>query len=156
MRRSLKIDPTLDLAYQVLGRGYQDAGMWDQLSATADALLRINPANHFGYFYRALVLMRAGNPPANEVEALLRKSIALGEFRPRAALRIIEAAAAGRKNRRIDPGSSKHWSRRVPNSVRRTIGSINSIKTEAISRTARKLSKLTSSFARNAACRSGS
>jgi predicted Zn-dependent protease len=77
LRRSIELDPKLDLGYQVLGHGYRDAGLWDKLAETANALIRVNPANHFGYFYRALVLVRAGHPEANEVEALLRKSIAL-------------------------------------------------------------------------------
>jgi superkiller protein 3 len=77
LRRSLKLDPKLDLAYQVLCHGYRDAGMWDQLAAAAEMLIQVNAANHFGYFYRALVLLRAGHAQAAEIEALLRKSIAL-------------------------------------------------------------------------------
>jgi len=77
LRRALEVDPKLDLAYQVLAHGYRDAGMWDKLSEAARALIDVNPGNHFGYFYQALVLLRGAHAETGNIEGLLRKSITL-------------------------------------------------------------------------------
>lgn len=74
LKHSFELDPTLDLALVVLGQAYRDAGLWDELSANADKLLAANPRNHFGYFYKALVLSRSPDVPVTQTEALLRKS----------------------------------------------------------------------------------
>ena len=76
LQSSLRLDPKLDLAYIVLGRGYLNAGEWTQLLATARTLISVNPQNADGYYYRAMALLRTqGEEP--EIESLLRKSVAL-------------------------------------------------------------------------------
>jgi predicted Zn-dependent protease len=56
--------------------------MWDKLAEAAQALITVNPGNHFGYFYQALVLLRAGHAETGNIEGLLRKSIALDSSDP--------------------------------------------------------------------------
>jgi predicted Zn-dependent protease len=85
LRKSLELDPKLDLAYVVLGQGYMEAGQWNDLLKSAQALVNLNPRNHAGYYYKAVVLLKA--PPGDqvqrsEIESLLRRSAALAPDEP--------------------------------------------------------------------------
>lgn len=80
LRKSLELDPKLDQAFVVLAHGYKDAGLWAELEETAQALIRLNPSNHAGYYYKSVALLRtrtAGERTSADIEALLRKSSAL-------------------------------------------------------------------------------
>ncbi len=86
LRTSLKLDPTLDLAYVVLGQGYEEAGQWDQLRKTASQLIDLNPKNAMGYYYQAMALLRSGplaETNEKEIETLLRKSMDLSDHDPK-------------------------------------------------------------------------
>jgi len=78
LRRSLQLDPTLDLAEEVLCQGYEEAGKWDQLEQTASRLIQLNPKNSMGYYYQAMALLRSSSVNDAQVERLLRKSVELG------------------------------------------------------------------------------
>jgi tetratricopeptide (TPR) repeat protein len=82
LKRSFELDPSLDLALVVLAQGYRDAGLWNELSVTADKLLASNPRNHLGYFYKAVVLACSSDLPDAQTEALLRKSSELDASDP--------------------------------------------------------------------------
>lgn len=85
LTKSLDLDPNLDLACVVLCRSYEETGKWDQLTETAHRVIRINPRNSLGYYYRALALLRspsAGAAPEAEAEKLLARSIELDEKQP--------------------------------------------------------------------------
>jgi predicted Zn-dependent protease len=85
LKRSLELDPKLDQAYEVLARGYKDAGQWSELQETSQALIRLNPSNHSGYYYQAMALSRTdagGGSVSAEIEPLLRKSSALDPSDP--------------------------------------------------------------------------
>jgi predicted Zn-dependent protease len=78
LKKSLELDSKLDLAYVVLARGYNDAGLWDELLETSQALIRLNPSNHAGYYYKAVALLHTADESArSEIEPLLLRSIAL-------------------------------------------------------------------------------
>jgi tetratricopeptide (TPR) repeat protein len=81
LQASLRLDPKLDLAYVVLGRGYLNAGEWTELLATARTLLSVNPQNAAGYYYQAVALLRT-HGEEREIEALLRKSVTLDPVDP--------------------------------------------------------------------------
>lgn len=81
LRKSLELDPKLDLAYAVLGHNYKEAGQWHDLLVTADRLIQVNPRNHLGYYYKALGLLASGRDEA-QIEALLRKSSELDNHDP--------------------------------------------------------------------------
>src|ERR1700681_2405706 len=51
LRKSLELDPKLDLALVVLGQGYKEMGQWNDLLETADRLIRVNDRNPTGYYY---------------------------------------------------------------------------------------------------------
>jgi tetratricopeptide (TPR) repeat protein len=81
LKKSVELDPKLDLAYVVLGQSYKEAGSWDELLATAQKLIDLGPNNPTGYYYKALALQSASTskvPDDAEIEALLRKSLAPG------------------------------------------------------------------------------
>lgn len=85
LQKSLELDPKLDQAYVVLAHGYKEAGLWGELQETAEALIRLNPSNHAGYYYKAVALLRtrtAGEPASAEIEPLLRKASALEPAEP--------------------------------------------------------------------------
>jgi predicted Zn-dependent protease len=79
LRTSLQLDPKLDLAYVVLGHGYLEAGHWNELLRTAQALMALNPRNAAGYYYEAMVLLKtqSGEQPPSKIESLLRKATEL-------------------------------------------------------------------------------
>jgi tetratricopeptide (TPR) repeat protein len=80
LKKSLELDPSLDLAYVVLGQSYKEAGNWDQLSETAERLIQLNPKNPDGYHYKALALQSGSGSKAEDevkIEKLLRKSLEL-------------------------------------------------------------------------------
>ena len=81
LKRSLELDPALDLAYVVLGQSHKEAANWDQLLTTAQKLIDLSPDHPAGYYYKALALQSASTskvPDDAEIEVLLRKSLALG------------------------------------------------------------------------------
>ncbi len=98
LRKSLELDPTLDLAYVVLAQACVDGGEWDRLQGTARRLIELNPRNPMGYYYQAVALERSAaplngtaasdtaRPPASEndqdIERLLRKSVDLDDSDP--------------------------------------------------------------------------
>ena len=82
LKRCLDLDPTLDLAYVVLGQSYKEAGSWDQLMETSQRLIELNPGNSVGYYYKALALQASPKLKATDevgVEKLLRKSLELNK-----------------------------------------------------------------------------
>jgi tetratricopeptide (TPR) repeat protein len=85
LRHCLDLDPTLDLAYVVLGQTYKDAGSWGQLMDTSLRLIEVNPRNSTGYYYKALALQASPALKATdeaEIEKLLRKSLDLNNDDP--------------------------------------------------------------------------
>jgi tetratricopeptide (TPR) repeat protein len=85
LRHCLDLDPTLDLAYVVLGQTYKDAGSWGQLMDTSLRLIEVNPRNSTGYYYKALALQASPALKAAdeaEIEKLLRKSLDLNNDDP--------------------------------------------------------------------------
>ena len=79
-KKSLELDPTLDLALVLLGYGYKETGRWGELLETGNQLLQVNPGNHVGYYYKAMGLSRssaAESSPEDEIEKLLLKSLEL-------------------------------------------------------------------------------
>lgn len=77
LRKSLELDPKLDLALVVLGQGYKEMGQWNDLLETADRLIQLNGHNPTGYYYKALALLESSPPNDAQIEALLKKSVAL-------------------------------------------------------------------------------
>jgi tetratricopeptide (TPR) repeat protein len=85
LKRSLALDPALDLAYVVLGQSYKEAGNWGQLLEASQRLIQVNPRNSVGYYYKALALQASPTLKATdeaEVERLLRKSLELNNRAP--------------------------------------------------------------------------
>jgi len=84
LKKSLELDPKLDLAYVVLGQSYKQSGSWDELLATAQKLIDLSPNNPTGYYYKALALQSASTLKTDdaEIEALLRKSLSLNDAEP--------------------------------------------------------------------------
>jgi tetratricopeptide (TPR) repeat protein len=82
LRECLELDPTLDLAFVVLGQGYKEAGQWSDLLATANRLIAVNVRNSAGYYYKALALLRSPARDEAQIESLLRQSVALGAEEP--------------------------------------------------------------------------
>jgi len=85
LTKSLELDPELDLAYVVLCRNYNETGKWDQLTESAQRLIRINPRNAMGYYYSALAPLRnpsAGAGRDERAEELLRKAVELAKTDP--------------------------------------------------------------------------
>jgi tetratricopeptide (TPR) repeat protein len=84
LKRSLDLDPNLDLAYVVLGQGYKEGGNWAQLMNTSQRLIEVNPGNSVGYYYKALALQASPtlNGDEEEIENLLRKSSELNDSDP--------------------------------------------------------------------------
>jgi len=85
LRRCLELDPTLDLAYVVLGQSYKEAGSWDQLTETSLRLIEVSPRNSMGYYYKALALQASPALKAAdeaEIEKLLRKALDLNDRDP--------------------------------------------------------------------------
>jgi tetratricopeptide (TPR) repeat protein len=79
-KKSLELDPSLDLALVLLGYGYKETGRWGELLETGNQLLQLNPGNHVGYYYKAVGLLKsspAESSPEDEIEKLLRKSLEL-------------------------------------------------------------------------------
>lgn len=86
-QKSLELDPRLDLVYVLLAQGHKETARWDKVQETADELIRVNPKNAAGYYYKALALMRLsadGNAADDRVEKLLRKSLDLDARDPEA------------------------------------------------------------------------
>lgn len=77
LRKSLELDSKLDLALEVLGQGYKDAGEWRALFETANQLIQVNPGNPAGYYYKAVALIESSSPDDAQIETLLKKSVAL-------------------------------------------------------------------------------
>jgi tetratricopeptide (TPR) repeat protein len=80
LKKCLDLDPTLDLAYVVLGQGYKEAGSWSQLLETAEHLIKLNPQNSLGYYYKALALQSGSaskEVKKEEIQSLLHRSIEL-------------------------------------------------------------------------------
>jgi tetratricopeptide (TPR) repeat protein len=82
LRKCVEVDPSLDLAFVVLGQGYKEAGQWSDLLATGDRLIAVNSHNPTGYYYKALALLRSPTPDEAQIESLLRQSVALGAREP--------------------------------------------------------------------------
>jgi tetratricopeptide (TPR) repeat protein len=85
LKRCLDLDPTLDLAYVVLGQSYKEAGSWSELMDTSLRLIEVNPRNSTGYYYKALALQASPALKAvddAEIEKLLRKSLDLSNGDP--------------------------------------------------------------------------
>ena len=61
LKKSLELDPSLDLAYVVLGQSHKEAGRWDQLLNSAERLIQLSPKNPSGYYYKALALQSSGS-----------------------------------------------------------------------------------------------
>jgi tetratricopeptide (TPR) repeat protein len=102
LRRSLQLDPGLDLAYVVLARGYSEAGDWERLRETAQRLIEVKPQSYAGYYYQALVGLR-GLPASvstdREAERLLRRAVELSDGEPEPNYELAKLLAKeGRKN----------------------------------------------------------
>jgi tetratricopeptide (TPR) repeat protein len=82
LRKCLALDPSLDLAFVVLGQGYKEAGQWSDLLVTANGLITVNARNPAGYYYKALGLLRSPAGDEAQIESLLRQSVALGAEEP--------------------------------------------------------------------------
>jgi tetratricopeptide (TPR) repeat protein len=82
LRKCLELDPTLDLAFVVLGQGYREAGQWSDLLTTANRLIAVNGRNAAGYYYKALAMLRSQARNEAQIEFLLRQSVALGAEEP--------------------------------------------------------------------------
>jgi len=83
--KSAELDPSLDLAYVVLCRDFNETGKWERLVETTQRLIQVNPKNPMAYYYQALALLHAPSRSAGhdeEVEKLLKKSLELGEGDP--------------------------------------------------------------------------
>jgi len=77
LRKSLELDSKLDLALEVLGQGYKDAGEWRALLETANQLIQVNAGNAAGYYYKAVALIESSSPDDAQIVTLLKKSVAL-------------------------------------------------------------------------------
>jgi len=77
LRKSLELDPKLDLALVVLGQGYKETGQWNDLLETADRLIQVNGRNATGYYYKAVALLESTPRDEAQIETLLKKSVAL-------------------------------------------------------------------------------
>ena len=80
LKKSLELDPTLDLAYVVLGQGYKEAGSWNQLQEAAEQLIKLSPQNFLGYYYKALALQSdsaSKDIKDGEIQSLLHRSLEL-------------------------------------------------------------------------------
>jgi tetratricopeptide (TPR) repeat protein len=77
LRKSLELDPKLDLALVVLGQGYKETGQWNDLLETADRLIQVNGRNAIGYYYKAVALLESSSRDETQIETLLKKSVAL-------------------------------------------------------------------------------
>jgi len=82
LRKSLTLDPKLDLALVVLGQGYKETGQWNELLDTANRLIRANGHNPAGYYYRALALLESPSRDEPQIESLLKKSVSLAPEEP--------------------------------------------------------------------------
>ena len=85
LRKSLELEPHLDLAYVVLARGYNEAGDWDRLRETAQRLIEVAPQSYAGYYYKALTWLRGSPASASsgpEAERLLRRAAELSDSEP--------------------------------------------------------------------------
>ncbi len=77
LRKSLDLDSKLDLALEVLGQGYKDAGEWRALLQTANQLIHVNAGNPAGYYYKAVALIESSSTDDEQIESLLKKSVTL-------------------------------------------------------------------------------
>ncbi len=77
LRKSLELDPKLDLALVVLGQGYKETGQWNDLLETANHLIQVNGRNPTGYYYKAVALLESSSRNEAQIETLLKKSVSL-------------------------------------------------------------------------------
>jgi len=82
LKRALELEPTLELAYVVLGQCYKEAADWGHLLSVSEQLMRVNPRNSASYYFKALALQSSKDTEDAQIEYLLAKSLELNHSEP--------------------------------------------------------------------------